>query len=276
MALLWFFAFYFVMTIFCANLFIGVVITLFVDSTSIKSTRLAAALSPLFDFSPTEREAAIAAVLKLNRQMQPYNRSFDVLSESKLGTSRSASTCAQLTEGLVYCPQDNLTPARVSLCDAVLSLLQNPMVIHRANDPMQYPTTDTHSEQSALELRPKDDSELAGSLKRGSSSTNLRQNMPSLWFVLGDKLVRIQCEQALDHSAKQQLSCTLIENWLYGFVAALCSECAASCDKGDPTLDTSPVSFGTDLSSPGWGACKSACNMLVSKLFESYQGTLFC
>ena len=274
------------MTIFCANLFIGVVITLFVNSTSIKSTRLAAALSPLFEFSPTEREAAIAAVLKLNRQMQPYNRSFDVISESKLGTSRSTSTCAQLTEG-----QDNLTPARVSLCDAVLALLQNP--IHRATQPKsdsQYPSADTHSEQSVVEFIDSSEqsseqvdsefdsrvTELAGSLKRGSRFTDLRQNMPSLWFVLGDKLVRIHCEEALDHSAKQQLSCTLIENWLYGFVAALCSECAASCDKGDPTLGTFPVSFGTDLSSPDWAACKHACSMLVSKLFESYQGTLFC
>ena len=67
---------------------------------------------------------------------------------------------------------------------------------------------------------------------------------------------------------KLPLSRSLIENWLFGSAVASCGECAASCDE-----DAVDGSFGTDFSSPGWSACKSACSMLVSALFENHLGT---
>jgi hypothetical protein len=75
-ALLWFIAYVFLVMMFCCELFVGVIISEFLDIHSIQSPRLFNALEPIFEFGPTEREAVLAGLLQLNRKMQPYNRAF--------------------------------------------------------------------------------------------------------------------------------------------------------------------------------------------------------
>ena len=81
-ALVWFLSYIFLVTMFCCELFVGVIISEFVEIHSIESPRLFNALSPIFEFGPTEREAVLAGLLQLNRKMQPYNRAFFAVLDS--------------------------------------------------------------------------------------------------------------------------------------------------------------------------------------------------
>ena len=64
----------FLLTLFGAELFVGLIVGLFEEINSFDSSRLYNVLWPTFNLREQEREDVVTALLELNRQMRPHNR----------------------------------------------------------------------------------------------------------------------------------------------------------------------------------------------------------
>ena len=73
-AQLWFIAYIFLLTLFGAELFVGLIVSLFEEINSLDSSRLYNILQSTFNLREQEREDVVTALLELNRQMRPHNR----------------------------------------------------------------------------------------------------------------------------------------------------------------------------------------------------------
>ena len=68
-ARMWFMACIFIVTMLCSDLFVGVIVSLYGDVQSIKSSRLGAVFVKLLELPSQSRAGVTTSVLKLNREM---------------------------------------------------------------------------------------------------------------------------------------------------------------------------------------------------------------
>ena len=95
-AFLWFYGYMFLVSVFCSELLIGVIIAQYISVTSIKSAGLGAVLAPIFDSGPSDRDAVLTGILILNRNSGPYNCLYAALEERLLSTNLMDGGCALL------------------------------------------------------------------------------------------------------------------------------------------------------------------------------------
>jgi hypothetical protein len=130
-AQLWFIVFVFLLTLFGAELFVGLIISLFDEINSIDSSRMYNVLWPTFSLREQEREDVTTALLELNRRMRPHNRMLADLECSVLNHSMSGD------EGSL---SDECTALRSAVA----------LLIHEI---MQLPNLGGKTQQSSLKLR---------------------------------------------------------------------------------------------------------------------------
>ena len=95
-AFLWFYTYMFLVSVFCSELLIGVIIAQYISVTSIKSAGLGAVLAPIFDSGPSDHDAVLTGILILNRNCGPYNCLYAALEERLLSANPIDGGCALL------------------------------------------------------------------------------------------------------------------------------------------------------------------------------------
>jgi len=271
-ALLWFFMYVFLGTMFCCELFVGVIISEFVEIHSIKSPRLFNALEPIFEFGPTEREAVLAGLLSLNRKMQPYNRAFFAVLDN--------SPSSQKIERHVPSSQD-VAPKRLlksasELFPAVLSQI------------LAIDTVDQIRVYNEYQIRRLDKDELYG-----TQQLHISQCVPVLMVVLGQEMVSItkacplnKTRRALFDAVHKQHQ-EAVTNWLIGIMASMCTEGITDhflLSKHGNLFEKSLVleyfqDFGSNNGTATrfgdaakWNGVRDACHKAVDKIFDLYHG----
>lgn len=75
-AQIYFTIFVFCVTLFCAELAVGIILTMLVAAMSIESPRLFSVLRHTFDLGESEQEEVTATLLDLNLKFKPHNKVF--------------------------------------------------------------------------------------------------------------------------------------------------------------------------------------------------------
>jgi hypothetical protein len=261
-ALLWFLMFVFLFTMFCCELFVGVIISEFIEINSIKSPRLFNALEPIFEFGPTEREAVLAGLLQLNRKMQAYNRAFVAVLDNK----PPASIKNRKTPGSQLAVPKRLHKSMTELFTAILSQLS----VIKDNEP-----TPLYKESGSDQLDSRDNRVQA----------HISQCVPVLLMALGQELVSITKENVsgnFDETRKQHRKA--VTQWVVGFMAAMCTEGITDhfnfVERSDMALKAQVLErfqkFEFDherlASSAEWSNVCHACRKAVDKIFDLYEG----
>jgi len=265
-ALIWFLSYIVLVTMFCCELFVGVIISEFIEIHSIKSPRLFNALEPIFEFGPTEREAVLGGLLQLNRKMQPYNRAFfAVLSDGHSAFKKRQTPTSQLAR------PKRLHNSVSELFPAVLKelLATNDAEQTRVYDEYQTARLDQDSNDDNLQ-------------------PHISQCVPVLMLTLGEDLVSITLSSGplsgvdVDEMTRQHRKA--VTQWLVGFIAAMCTEGIADhfnfvkhsdSDQKDRLLEHFQ-GFGSNHQVLNgvteWSRVCNACHKAVDKIFDLYHG----
>jgi len=263
-ALIWFLMYILLVTMFCCELFVGVIISEFVEIHSIKSPRLFNALEPIFEFGPTEREAVLAGLLQLNRKMQPYNRAFFAVLENGPSSLRRDR---QLPVAQIAVPK-RLHNSISELFPAVLTQL---LATNEAEK------TRVHNEYQIA--RHNDE----------GFQPHISQCVPALMMVLGHELVSVTKMHMYDPNSWEEMSRqhrNVVKQWLIGFIAAMCTEGitdhfnltkhgAQKTDQKTQVLEHFQHFASTRQMLSGaaeWNRVCNACHKAVDKIFDLYHG----
>jgi len=264
---------------FCCELFVGVIISEFVEIHSIKSPRLFNALEPIFEFGPTEREAVLAGLLQLNRSMKPYNRTYFAL----LVDTPAATKHVQMPAAQSAAPQHDAHDAAHSFCspchpselhkstsDFFAAALRELMVGTEALD--QTEQSCVHNEYQVARLN-----------KEYAGGEHISPCIPALLLTLSQEMVAItEASDPSDWEEMRRQHREAVTQWLVGFTAAMCSEGIidhfnfVEFDHSAPRKAKVFAHFEYFGSQPGggaeWSKMVDACHVGVDKIFDSHHG----
>lgn len=260
-AVIWFLTYIFLVTMFCCELFVGVIISEFLEIHSIKSPRLFNALEPIFEFGPTEREAVLDGLLRLNRMLQPYNRCFFALLDNTPAVQHVMMPASQLAvPKRLHNSSSELFVAAISQLTAAKDAEQ--IRVHN-----EYQAARRNKDRSDVDLQP-----------------HISQCVPVLLLRLGQELVAITkagTPDSWEQMTKQH--CEAITQWLVGFMAAMCSEGITDhfnfVKHNDKERKAQVLKhfqyFSSNRSLSGaseWSKVVDACHIAVDKIFDLYRG----
>ena len=95
-ARMWFMAYIFLVTMLCSDLFVGVIVSLYADAQSIKSSRLSVVFARLLELPPQSRVGITKSVLKLNRELECLSH---LITDAEVGNCPKLACLEEYGEG---------------------------------------------------------------------------------------------------------------------------------------------------------------------------------
>ena len=296
-AILWFYGYMFLISVFCSELFIGVIITQYVESTSFKSAKLAALLRPILDAGPSECDAVLTGVLTLNRNCRPYELLYAALEHQLVPLEQQPLPPKPITVLLcdefrcTQCGKRIVDQAALEIC-AVCDWMGMRMSVQAS------PATKQHDRiegvQSSLH---RTVTELLSTILQDlgcgvlcepqhiQSPPHFNTSIDTLWSVIHAQLVPDDDEGV---GAWRERCCKALRVWLEAIVAGICSEGIwdffSLSGNSDPMLEAHTILdrfafFGmrscVDLDTSGSTACNAqwqkvclACRDFTSRAID--------
>ena len=224
-ARMWFMAYIFIVTMLCSDLFVGVIVSLYSDVQSIKSSRLGAVFVNLLELPSQSRAGVTTSVLKLNREMGSISQ---LITDIEVGDNQKWAYMKHMDRGR-KCAAD---PNRIAHCTSALTNLK-----HAMKDVFA-PATQTVARMAGV----FEQDQLTLWLEQQTSTPPRTcvetTSVQVLWnLMMGCKVgVSSQSPVASDQSVLTDAASSAtplrledcansLSDWMVSFVAAVCNDC---------------------------------------------------